>query len=96
MSVNAAGEVLLSGVAVSEEDRRRIEEDARTTPGVTRVYSELKVAAEDHPLPPPKTQPISPGVPQTLKVAAEDHHFLLQNPSRSRLEFRRLSQQGRQ
>ena len=43
LTVDAGGQVFLSGVVASEEDRRIIESEARNTPGVSRVYSELLV-----------------------------------------------------
>ena len=45
MTVDASGQVFLSGEVASEQDRQIIEEEARNTPGVTRVISELRVAA---------------------------------------------------
>ena len=41
-----AGQVFLSGEVASEEDRRLIEDEARNTPGVSRVISDLRVAAQ--------------------------------------------------
>ncbi|WP_337173668.1 BON domain-containing protein [Paludisphaera sp.] len=53
LAVDEFGQVHLSGVAASEEDKRRIEEEAMRTPGVTRVSSELKVLDRATPPPPP-------------------------------------------
>jgi hypothetical protein len=54
LTVDSAGQVVLSGVVASEEDRRMIEQEARSSPGVTRVYNELKVANRVDPPPPPR------------------------------------------
>jgi hypothetical protein len=53
-----AGQVFLSGVVASEEDRRIIEEEARNTPGVTCVFSELRVAPQSSKTPPPPPRPV--------------------------------------
>jgi len=52
--VDSAGQVVLSGVVATEEDRRTIEQEARSSPGVTRVFNELKVANRVDPPPPPR------------------------------------------
>jgi hypothetical protein len=52
-----AGQVFLSGVVASDEDRRIIEDEAKNTPGVSRVISELQVAAPSEVPPPPPPQP---------------------------------------
>jgi osmotically-inducible protein OsmY len=56
VTVDAAGQVFLRGVVVSEEVRREIEEAARSVPGVTRVESQFEVqprrAEEEPPIPP--------------------------------------------
>ncbi|MGO9600777.1 MAG: BON domain-containing protein [Isosphaeraceae bacterium] len=57
LTVDAGGQVFLSGVVASEEDRRIIESEARNTPGVSRVYSELQVVPRNSETPPPPPQP---------------------------------------
>ncbi|MBV8486770.1 MAG: BON domain-containing protein, partial [Planctomycetaceae bacterium] len=64
LTVDAAGQVFLSGVVASEEDRRTIEAEARNTPGVSRVSSELQVAPRSSETPPPPPQPHVPPPPQ--------------------------------
>jgi BON domain len=61
LTVDMSGQVFLTGVVASEEDRRIIEEEARNTPGVSRVFSNLQVAtqvpaqaASETPPPPPQ------------------------------------------
>ncbi|MDR3620195.1 MAG: BON domain-containing protein [Paludisphaera borealis] len=56
LTVDSAGQVFLSGVVASEQDKRTIEQEARLSPGVTRVFNELQVASRTTPPPPP--QPI--------------------------------------
>ncbi|MGC8640991.1 MAG: BON domain-containing protein, partial [Isosphaeraceae bacterium] len=46
LTVDMAGQVFLTGVVASEEARRIIEEEASNTPGVSRVYSNLRVATQ--------------------------------------------------
>jgi hypothetical protein len=58
LTVDMAGQVHLSGVVASEEDRRIIEEEARNTPGVSRVISELRVEPRRSETPPPPPQPV--------------------------------------
>src|SRR5262249_15154287 len=65
MSVDGAGQVFLSGVVASDDIRLMIERDARSTPGVTRVFSELRVADAGGGQPPPLPRAASPGNPQT-------------------------------
>jgi hypothetical protein len=67
LTVDVSGQVFLRGVVASEEARRLIEEEARNTPGVTRVFSELRVQtgpSSDTPPPPPR--PFVPAEPQVL------------------------------
>jgi osmotically-inducible protein OsmY len=71
LTVDEVGQVFLSGVVASEADRKLIEEEARNTPGVSQVYSELRVAsrANDPPPPPPQPYirpegPVRPGNPR--------------------------------
>ncbi len=64
LTVDMAGQVFLSGVVASEEDRRIIEEEARNTPGVTRVQSDLRVATRTTETPPPPPQPILRPAPE--------------------------------
>ncbi|MDG3004046.1 BON domain-containing protein [Paludisphaera mucosa] len=54
LSVDEFGQVSLSGVVASEEDKRMIEQEARKAPGVTRVSSDLRVASRETPPPPPQ------------------------------------------
>jgi osmotically-inducible protein OsmY len=58
LTVDMAGQVHLSGVVASEEDRRIIEDEARNTPGVSRVISELRVEPRRSETPPPPPQPV--------------------------------------
>ncbi len=59
LTVDMAGQVHLSGEVASEQDKQLIEEEARNTPGVSHVYSELRVAAAPgSELPPPPPQPV--------------------------------------
>jgi osmotically-inducible protein OsmY len=53
LTVDEYGQVHLSGVVASEEDKRRIEQEAMRTPGVTRVASDLQVLDRATPPPPP-------------------------------------------
>lgn len=54
LSVDEFGQVSLSGVAATEQDKRLIEEEARRVPGVTRVMSSIQVASRMTPPPPPQ------------------------------------------
>ncbi len=54
LTVDVAGQVHLSGVVASELDKQIIEDEARNTPGVSQVFSELRVATQ-----PTATQPTS-------------------------------------
>ncbi|WP_165073674.1 BON domain-containing protein [Paludisphaera rhizosphaerae] len=54
LSVDEFGQVSLSGVAATEEDKRLIEAEARRAPGVTRVTSNIQVASRMTPPPPPQ------------------------------------------
>lgn len=54
LSVDEFGQVHLSGVVASEQDKRLIEQEAMRAPGVTRVSSELKVLDRATPPPPPE------------------------------------------
>jgi len=58
LTVDSSGQVHLSGVVTSELDRRIIEDEARNTPGVTQVVSELRVARQASETPPPPPQPV--------------------------------------
>jgi hypothetical protein len=58
LTVDISGQVHLSGVVASELDRRIIEDEARNTPGVTQVVSELRVARQASETPPPPPQPV--------------------------------------
>jgi osmotically-inducible protein OsmY len=57
LTVDMSGQVHLSGVVASEQDRRIIEDEARNTPGVSRVISELRVESHRSDTPPPPPQP---------------------------------------
>src|SRR5271166_3002454 len=62
LTVNLAGQVHLSGVVASELDKQIIEDEARNTPGVSQVFSELRVATQtqqtsETPPPPPVLRP---------------------------------------
>ncbi|WP_165251421.1 BON domain-containing protein [Paludisphaera soli] len=54
LTVDEYGQVSLSGVVASEEDKRLIEQEAMSVPGVTRVASDLRVASRESPPPPPQ------------------------------------------
>lgn len=69
LTVDAAGQVFLRGLVASEADKKVIEDEARNTPGVTRVYSELKVAPRRSDEPPPPPQPYQPEAPPTAPPA---------------------------
>ncbi len=61
LTVDMAGQVHLSGVVASELDKQVIEDEARNTPGVTQVFSELRVAAQTRQTsetPPPLPEPV--------------------------------------
>ncbi len=59
LTVDMAGQVHLSGVVASELDKQVIEDEARNTPGVSQVFSELRVAAQPtSETPPPPPQPV--------------------------------------
>jgi hypothetical protein len=67
LTVDMSGQVFLRGVVASEEARRVIEEEARNTPGVTRVFSELQVqAGPSTETPPPPPRPYLPSEPQVV------------------------------
>lgn len=54
LSVDEFGQVSLSGLAATDEDKRLIEEEARRAPGVTRVMSDIQVVSRMAPPPPPQ------------------------------------------
>jgi hypothetical protein len=59
LTVDVAGQVHLSGVVASELDKQIIEDEARNTPGVSQVFSDLKVASrQTSETPPPPPQPV--------------------------------------
>src|SRR4051812_20236636 len=58
LTVDMSGQVHLAGVVASEQDRRIIEEEARNTPGVSQVISELRVESRRSETPPPPPQPV--------------------------------------
>ncbi|MGZ3316338.1 MAG: BON domain-containing protein [Isosphaeraceae bacterium] len=61
LTVDMAGQVHLSGVVASELDKQVIEDEARNTPGVSQVFSELRVATQTQPTsetPSPPPQPV--------------------------------------
>jgi BON domain len=61
LTVDVAGQVHLSGVVASELDKQVIEDEARNTPGVSQVFSELRVATQTQPTsetPPPPSEPV--------------------------------------
>lgn len=59
LTVDVAGQVHLSGVVASELDKQIIEDEARNTPGVSQVFSELRVATQQtSEAPPPPPQPV--------------------------------------
>jgi hypothetical protein len=65
LTVDMAGQVFLSGVVASEEDRRVIEGEARSVPGVSRVISDLRVQSRASDTPPPPPQPVLRVEPET-------------------------------
>ncbi len=61
LTVDVAGQVHLSGVVASELDKQIIEDEARNTPGVSQVFSELRVATQTQQTsetPPPPPEPV--------------------------------------
>jgi hypothetical protein len=58
LSVDMSGQVYLSGVVATEADKRIIEEEARNTPGVSQVHSEIRVQQGGSDTPPPPPQPV--------------------------------------
>jgi osmotically-inducible protein OsmY len=66
LTVDIAGQVHLSGVVASELDKQIIEDEARNTPGVSQVFSELRVAGQPaapqptSATPPPPPEPVLP------------------------------------
>ena len=59
LTVDVAGQVHLSGVVASELDKQVIEDEARNTPGVSQVFSELRVRTQPtSETPPPPPQPV--------------------------------------
>ena len=61
LTVDMAGQVYLSGVVASELDKQVIENEARNTPGVAQVFSDLRVATQTQPTsatPPPPPEPV--------------------------------------
>jgi BON domain len=59
LTVDVSGQVRLSGVVASELDKQIIEDEARSTPGVSQVFSELRVATQPtSETPPPPPQPV--------------------------------------
>jgi hypothetical protein len=58
ISVDMSGQVFLSGVVATEADKRIIEEEARNTPGVSQVHSEIRVQQGGSDTPPPPPQPV--------------------------------------
>ncbi len=66
LTVDMAGQVHLSGVVASELDKQIIEDEARNVPGVSQVFSELRVAGQPtatqptSETPPPPPEPVLP------------------------------------
>jgi len=59
LTVDVAGQVHLSGIVASELDKQVIEDEARNTPGVSQVFSELRVRTQPtSETPPPPPQPV--------------------------------------
>jgi osmotically-inducible protein OsmY len=63
LTVDMAGQVYLSGVVASELDKQIIENEARNTPGVSQVFSDLRVATQTQTqatseTPPPPPEPV--------------------------------------
>ncbi len=59
LTVDMSGQVFLSGVVASEQDKQIIENEVRNTPGVSQVYSDLHVATQPtSETPPPPPQPV--------------------------------------
>jgi osmotically-inducible protein OsmY len=58
LSVDMSGQVFLSGVVATEADKRIIEEEARNTPGVSQVHSDIRVQQGGSDTPPPPPQPV--------------------------------------
>ena len=67
-----SGQVFLSGVVASEQDKQIIENEVRNTPGVSQVYSDLHVATQPtSETPPPPPQPV---LRPDVEVEAGPHH----------------------
>jgi osmotically-inducible protein OsmY len=64
LSVDMSGQVYLSGVVATEADKRIIEEEARNTPGVSQVYSDIRVQQGGSDTPPPPPQPVLRNEPE--------------------------------
>jgi hypothetical protein len=61
LTVDVSGQVHLSGVVASELDKQIIEDEARNTPGVSQVFSDLRVATPPtSEAPPPPPRPVLP------------------------------------
>ena len=61
LTVDMAGQVHLSGVVASELDKQVIEDEARNMPGVSQVFSDLRVATQTQSTsetPPPPPEPV--------------------------------------
>jgi hypothetical protein len=70
LSVDMSGQVFLSGVVATEADKRIIEEEARNTPGVSQVHSDIRVQQEGSDTPPPPPQPVLRVEPEARPAAA--------------------------
>src|SRR5437763_1156778 len=64
-----SGQVFLSGVVATEADKRTIEEEARNTPGVSQVHSDIRVQQGGSDTPPPPPQPVLRVEPESKPAA---------------------------
>ena len=69
LSVDMSGQVFLSGVVATEADKRIIEEEARNTPGVSQVHSDIRVQQGGSDTPPPPPQPVLRVEPEARPAA---------------------------
>jgi hypothetical protein len=69
LSVDMSGQVFLSGVVATEADKRIIEEEARNTPGVSQVHSDIRVQQGGSDTPPPPPQPVLRNEPEAKPAA---------------------------
>jgi len=93
LTVDEFGQVSLSGLVGSEEDKRLIEQEAMSVPGVTRVASDLQVVDRRTPPPPPRPvdgrpveldRPVPPPPPPAAEIPAPPAEAAPSAPARAR------------